>query len=65
MPDETPAKTMTLIYIKGRYSEKIEAITLVDNATVADSLTALIERTGAKAEVIDVPIWPNMRKQGE
>lgn len=54
---------MTLIYIKDKYSEKITPITLVDNELVADSLTALIEQTGAKAQVIDVPIWPNMKKE--
>ena len=64
--EEAPAPTkvpcMTLIYIRDKYSNKIEAITLVDNEDVANSLTALIERTGADAEIIDVPIWPNMKE---
>ncbi len=62
-PTAAPAtpRTMTLIYTKDRYSHEIKAITLVDNKTVADSLAALIDQTDSKAELLEVPIWPNMR----
>ncbi len=61
----TPTKTsgMTLIYKTDQYSRKITVFTLVDNAEVAASLTALIALSGDKAEAIEVPIWPNVRKE--
>lgn len=58
-------KVMTLVYIKEQYSQHIQAITLIDNEDIADAIAALLERTGAKVECIDVPIWPNMRKEGD
>lgn len=64
-PPHTPAKItyMTLLYIGDRYTSKVTPITLVNNETEANALRVLIERTGAKVEVIDVPIWPNLKEE--
>lgn len=63
MADEnTETRKMTLIYTKDKYSEKVSPITLVDNADIAKTLAYLIEQSGSKAVVVDVPVWPNIMK---
>lgn len=64
-PHVTPSvKTMTLIYIKDQYSSRVKVLTLVENEADADALTALFERTDSRTvELIDVPIWPNIKSE--
>lgn len=60
---EPPPRVMTLVYIKGEYGARMKPIFLVEDEKEADAITALIERSGAKVEIIDVPIWPDVKKE--
>lgn len=59
----TPPSSMTLIYAKDQYSSKIKAFCLVRNEQEATAIKALIDQTGAKAEAVDVPVWPHFKSE--
>lgn len=56
-------RKMTLIYIKDQYGNKFTAIALVEDEKTANAVTSLIERSGAKANCVDVPIWPDIKAE--
>lgn len=66
MPDETPVKTMTLIYIKEKYTNKIRPLTLIEDEATADAVTSLAQAAGlGEVIIIDVPLWPEMKPEAE
>lgn len=65
MSDQPATRTMTLIAVKDQYASKFQPLTLVDNAETAKSIADLLGRTSAKVEIIAVPIWPEIRTEGD
>lgn len=54
-----PARKMYLLSIKeNAYSGEYKPLTLVDSEETANTLTVLIERSGARAKMTVVPVWP-------
>ncbi len=65
MSEPTATRKMTLIAVKDQYASKFKPLTLVDSESAAKSIKDLLERTNAKVEIIEVPIWPEIRKEDE
>ena len=67
MDAETPAAnvpTMKLVMVaENSYSAKMKPLTIVNNDSEGAALVALITRSGAKAQIIEVPVWPNIVKE--
>ena len=54
-----PTRKMYLLSIKeSTYSGEYKPLTLVDSEETANTLTVLIERSGARAKMTVVPVWP-------